>query len=110
MATIGSSIAASVSGGLTPSTAPTITNLALSATPTTEGSHTLATNLKQLLIRPRQGNAKLQFAFVATESATKYITIEKGCGYFVDKINLTGKTLYIQSDKASTIVEILEWT
>ena len=53
-----------------------ITNLSL-PTANTEVSHSLQSGLKELRIRAR-GIAKLQYAFVSTESGTKYWTIPIG--------------------------------
>lgn len=110
MASIGSSIIGTPPGGLLASTAPRITNLVLSVTPGTPASHAFVSNLKQVMVRPRQTNAKLQFAFVTGESGTKFVTIRRGTGWFENQLNLSSTTLFIQSDKASTIVEILEWS
>ena len=107
MASVGSSIAkTSIS---TQSTTETITNLSVPLA-ATEVSHTLATNLKQVLIRSRLRKAELQIAFTATESGSKYVTIPKNGVFVADDLNLTGKTLYLQSSLAANTIEILEWT
>lgn len=93
-------------GGITPSTTPTITNFSV-ALANTEVSHALQTNLKRLLVRSRD-LYKIQFAFTATESSTKFITIPAGSSYTETDLNLSGKTLYFQLSTAG-IVEILEW-
>jgi len=80
-----------------------ITNLSVT---TGETSHALTANLRQLIIKDR-GSTKLQVAFVATETATKYITIWKGTTLTLDELDLSGKTLYLKAS-ASTIVEIIE--
>jgi hypothetical protein len=73
----------------------------------TEVSQALSADTRSLTIRCRQ-NAVLQFSFVSTESATKYLTIPVGTSYVIDNLDLTSKTLYIQSPTAGVTVEILE--
>ncbi len=86
-------------------TTPKITNLVI-ATPATEESHALNGNLRSLVIRARD-RVQLQIAFTATESATKYITLNAGAVLSLDSLEFDSKTIYIQSDTATT-VEILE--
>jgi len=106
MANIGSST--SSTSGI--ATTPTITNLVLDATPGTEESHVFVANLKQVMIKARQSNHELQFSFTTGETDTKFVTIEAGTNYFEQNLNLSSTTLFIESNKASTIVEILEWS
>jgi hypothetical protein len=86
---------------------PKITNINV-ALANTEGSHTLEDETKAFIIRTRD-RATLQIAFVATESSTKYITIPPNATYTEDSLELTGKTLYFQTDIPNSDVEILEW-
>jgi hypothetical protein len=75
----------------------------------TEVSEAIGTSTKQLLIRARSPrNAQLQFAFVATESSTKFITIPKGNSFNIESVNINSTILYLQSDQPNTIVEILQ--
>jgi len=97
----------SSSGSSSNATVPTITNYSV-PTANTEVSHILQTNLKKITIRSRN-SAKMQFAFVATESSTKYITVLPGVTYTEENLNLSGLTLYFQLNSAPGIVEILEW-
>ena len=90
-----------------PST-PTIYNVTTPGTANTETSQILTSGTKQFTIRVR-GNANLQFAFVATESGTNYITVPARASYTVTDINFSG-TIYFQTDKASQDVEIMEWS
>lgn len=83
-----------------------ITNISL-PTANTEVSHSLSANLKQLIIRLR-GLADLKVAFVATESATKYLTIPRGATLSLVELNFSGATIYLQSPAASQTAEILE--
>lgn len=54
--------------------------------------------------------AKLQFAFKINESGTNYFTIRPGTTYFNDDLNLVGKSVYFQANKANVTVEILTWS
>jgi len=82
-----------------------ITDLVV-AIPASEYNHALTSNLKELIIKCR-GTAKLQIAFNATESGTKFFTIPKGVSLALDGLEFSSKTLYLQTDKADT-VEIVE--
>lgn len=84
-----------------------ITNLTMPGSANTETSLALTADLKQLTIRSRT-TAKLQFSFTATESGTNYITIRPGTVWRMDQISFASSTLYIQSNKASNVVEIME--
>lgn len=108
MPAIGSTSVIAGSVSLESSTTPLITNLSL-PTANTEVSHSLSSDLKQLMFRARNAS-KLQFAFTATESGTKFITVLPGVVYFEKDLDLSGKTLYVQANIASETVEILEWT
>ena len=91
------------------STTHTIYNVISPGTANTEFSQALTDNTKQLLLRCR-GDAKIQFTFVSGESGTKYITLEGRAVYQVSSLNLTSKTLYMQADAASQVIEIEEWS
>jgi hypothetical protein len=86
---------------------PNIVNKSV-PTAATEVSQTITDDTKSLIIRSRDKTAQLQLAFTATESATKYITIRPSTVLTLDQLQLTSKTLYVQSDKGSNTVEILE--
>ena len=75
----------------------------------TEVSQLLSDGTKQLAIRCR-GSARTQFAFVSGDSSISFITVPQGTTYFNDNLDLTSKTIYLQCNKASQIVEVLEWT
>jgi len=90
-------------------TAPVITNLSIPLA-NTEVAHVLSSGLKKITVRIRGGTSRAKIAFVATESATKYITIERGAVFSEDGLVLNGQTLYIQTTQAAQIAEILEWT
>lgn len=108
MADIGSSFSkvtstATISGATTPA----IYNVS-APTANTEVSQALSSNTKQFMIKNR-GNAKMQVAFTATESGSKYITVPPGSGLHCDTLDFSG-TIYFQTDKNSQTVEILEWS
>ena len=92
---------------LAPPETPTIYNV-VTGLSGVESSQALTAGTKQILIRTR-GLANLQISFVATESATKFITIPKNSSYTIGDINFSG-TLYFQADKDVQTVEILEWS
>ena len=84
-----------------------ITNLSL-PTSGVEVSHALSSGLKSITIRSRN-KSRLQFAFTALDSGAKYVTIEGCSSWTQDGLTLTGKTLYLQANNDSEIVEILEF-
>ncbi len=75
----------------------------------TEYAHPLQNGLKQLIISSRT-RATLKCSLVSGESGSKYKTIYYGSSWHMPDLNFTGKTLYIQSDVPSTVVEIVEYT
>lgn len=94
----------SVSLGL--ATNITVTNLTLTSS-NTEYSHAFQTGVRYFVLRARN-NAKLQIAFASGESSTKFVTIPNGCTFDLPDLSLTGKMIYIQSNIAGTVVELLE--
>lgn len=83
-----------------------ITNLPLTLA-NTEYSIVLTDALKQLIIKCRS-LARLQIAFISTESGTKFLTIPGGVSLSLQDLNLSSTTLYIQADAPASIVEIVE--
>lgn len=90
---------------LEPPTTQTTYNVIV-LTPNVEVSQPLSDHTKKLQIRCR-GTARIQYAFVVTESGTNFISIPRGKTENIDDIDLTG-TLYFQLSDADT-VEISEW-
>ncbi len=86
----------------------TIYNVTTDPTPGTEESQAFTSGTKQFTIRVR-GNATLQFAFSSGQSGTNFITLPPRASYTVSDIDFSG-TIYFQVDKASQVVEILEWS
>jgi len=89
--------------------APTITNIILSAIPGTEASIAIPVGTKRFSLRARD-NSKLQLAYIPLNSGTIYWTILAG-NIFTEEMlsNLSSYTVYIQSNKASTVVELVSW-
>lgn len=88
---------------------PTVTNTAIPLAGT-EVAIPIPTEAKSIEIRAR-GPARLQIAYVATESGTNYFTLHAGCSYREENLSLNpGTTLYIQSSRAGETVELLYWT
>lgn len=73
----------------------------------TEYSLVLTDGLKELRIRCEE-YAELQYAFNAGESSTLYWSIFRGTCDNISDIDFTGKTLYIQCNKPSVTVQVME--
>jgi hypothetical protein len=95
-----------VGGGFLASTDWKMANLSM-PDKTQEYDYTLQDGVKQFIISSRNP-ATLNFAVAPTETSTNYRTIWKGCSLEITDVNFTGKTIYLKSDKDSTVVEILE--
>lgn len=90
-------------------TTPDIQNVSL-AVAGTEYSITIPTASVSYAIRTRNCS-KLQLAFTATESSTKYITIWPGETYGEEGLTSTASiTLYVQSSTAGEVLEVWTWT
>ena len=87
---------------------PTIFNVTM-ATKGTEYSQLLPDNTARFILRARN-NAKLQLSYISGQTDSNYLTIIPGNIYTVEAVKLTGKTIYFQSTKDNTIVEIVTWT
>ncbi len=74
----------------------------------TEFTQLLTDGTKKLLVKVR-GLATLRIAFSVGETATKYVTIRPGTVYAEEGLDLSAFTLYMRLDKATQVVEILEW-
>jgi len=98
----------SAESGLTKVT-PKITHLSV-PTAGVEVAHILSANTKSILVRAQDKTATIKFAYVATESSTKFITINPRAVYSEDSLLLASTTLFLQTDKAGQTLEILEWS
>jgi hypothetical protein len=87
---------------------PKIYNLAMAASGT-EYYQALSNDTLKVTVKLRE-LAKLQLAFNAGESSTKFLTIPAGCNYEITDLKTSGCTLYVQSDKSNVTLEIVEWT
>lgn len=89
-------------------TNPTIYNLSM-PTANTEYSQSLNSSTKKILIRMRT-KSRTRFAFISGDTNIEWMTIEPGAVYFEENLDLNGVTIYLQTNAASQIAEILEWT
>lgn len=88
-------------------TTPTIYNVS-ALVAGTEYSQALSPSTKSFIIKVR-GSARLQLSFVSGQSGTNFITVPRGAAYTQDGLNYSG-TLYFQTNEASQIIEIAEWS
>lgn len=56
-----------------------------------------------------RGTEKLQYAYVASESGTNYITIWPGDERLIKNLSTSALTIYVQSSTAGAVVEIESW-
>lgn len=87
---------------------PTIYNLAMPLA-NTEYSQPLSANTKKITLRMRM-KGRAQIAFVSGQSATLFFTLEPGCVWCEENLDLEGGIIYLQSNVAGQVAEILEWT
>lgn len=67
--------------------------------------------LKSFRIRIRSGGGKVQIASVSGQSGTNYETLLPGVQYWEEDLgSLNGFELYVQSNKAGTVLEVISWT
>jgi hypothetical protein len=71
----------------------------------------LPNHTRKFQLKIRDNEAKLNIAFVATETSTNYITIPRGCNYSENDLDLTtiNRVLYVRSDKSNAILECIAW-
>lgn len=89
-------------------TAPTIQNVNVPSA-NTEVAIAIPAKTRKIQIKARGFLANLKFAFIVNQSNTVYVSIPQGCVFTDDGLDLNGTTLYLQSDKASQVVEVLSW-
>jgi hypothetical protein len=85
---------------------PTIHNVSVPLA-NTEVSQALGPSAVKFTIKVR-GNATMRVAFNSGDTATTYLTVPAGAVYSEDLISFSG-SIYFQTNKASQIVEIVEW-
>lgn len=100
-----SSILSALGGSTT--TTPTIYNIDLTLA-NTEYSQAITNGAVKITLRTRLAS-NLKVSFTATESGVKYITIPPGASYEINTIRTNNLTLYVQSDVAANVLEIVEW-
>lgn len=95
--------------GPTPSlaTTPTIENLSVPLA-NTEVSYAFPAKTFKFTMKAR-GAAQIQFAFVASQSSTNFISLKAGAGIAEDDLDLNGTVLYLQTNLPSQTIEILSW-
>lgn len=90
-------------------TTPSLSNTTLGAIGV-ESTIALPAGTKRFSLRAR-GQAKLQIAYTATESGTTFWTVMPGNIYQETLLSSAGSyTIYVQSNKASTVVELVSWS
>ena len=92
---------------------PTIRSITLSATPGTESTLTFASSIVAFQIKTPSGDrARLSVATTIAGTATDdRLDIPMGRVWTQEFLTTTAsKVFYISSNKASTVVQILEWT
>lgn len=99
----------SVSGGLTPVSAPIIYNVALTLS-ATEYSLAIPAGTKRLTVRNRNGHVtRLAYASGGTTSA--WLTIDPGADYSEVDLIVSSLTVYLQAPSAAgTVVEVTVWS
>lgn len=96
----------SAAGGVS---TPLIQNVTI-VSANTEQSLVFASSTKRIRLQLRDV-ATLKFAFSPGTSGTTYITVPAGSGYEVDNLALSASlTLYFQTTKASTTLEVISWS
>lgn len=90
-------------------TNPVITNTTLTLA-NTEYSISLPSNTIRFMLRARN-SSRLQLSYVSGESNTEYITLLPGVIYIEKEVSTSvSLTLYIQSNTAGEVVELVSWT
>lgn len=72
-----------------------------------EYSQVLPNDTRQLILSDRAGTSNTKVAFNANGSGTTYFTVKAGSTLTLDNIDLYGKTVYMQSPTAGTVMELL---
>lgn len=104
------SIFSPTGGGRAPTvivSSPTIQNTVLTAA-NTEYTIVIPAGTARFTLKSRQ-DAILKIAYTSTETATNYWTVGYGVCYTERELDSSGITLYIQSSKALTDIEVISW-
>lgn len=76
----------------------------------TEYSQLLPIKTRHLLIKVRDNDAIMRIAFESGDTDVKWVTIGLGNTFFIGDVELTGRTVYFQTNKSNKVVEILAWS
>jgi hypothetical protein len=68
----------------------------------------LPSNYHKLMVQARTSVA-VKLAFKVSESASKYVTLKAGSTYSDDNLH-SNNSLYVQSETANTVIEVLVWS
>jgi len=74
-----------------------------------EESVSIPDGTKKFTLRSRNKLSEIQLSYTQGESNTNFLTLRKGANLSEDNLSLTGKNLYVRSNKDSTILEIMIW-
>jgi len=108
MAVFAPSGSASASGGSFPTVStPTIQNVTLT-TNNIEYTITIPAGAKRFSLYSRQSSL-LKVAYTVGDSGLNYFTIGYGVWYTEENLDGSSLTLYIQSNKNGTVIEVLSW-
>lgn len=89
---------------------PLIQNISLLLADT-EYTITIPSGTKKFAIRSRTGLPKMQLSYIAGQSSSNFITIYPGNIYTENDLLLQASiNVYIQSSKASQIIEVVSWS
>ncbi len=93
----------------TSATTPTIYNVLMSLADR-DYSQSLPSGTKKVVIKLRDLGAELKVSFSSISDGATYITVSYGGNLFIEDVNLTGKSLYLQSSTALQTCEVICWT
>lgn len=90
---------------LVQATTPTIYNLSMPVA-NTEYSQVLADGTKKITVRAR---TKAEIKIYFSSGSSEWITLKGGAVFSEENLDLSGVTIYLQSNVGSQMAEILEW-
>lgn len=86
---------------------PVIENLTLTSA-AQEYSYTFPNKTRRFWLHPR-ALAKIKMAFVANGTTQKWFTLPYQSYFQEDELDLSGTTIFLQSDTPNIVIEILSW-
>jgi hypothetical protein len=88
---------------------PTIANISV-PTANIEQSYTFPTNTKRFSLKVREGNSRVQIAYISGQSSTNFYTINYGNSYESGDVDPNYPfTIYFQCSQGSKTLEVLSW-